>query len=117
MGKLEELKPKSEVIQNDINETPIYIKDDLEVINEVEVLYKEEKLLKQEYNNYIHNKCNKALLDNNKYISLSNLSIELFNSLKSLSNIDLLFKYEDVTSRIQEIIEIEAYNIGHSDSL
>lgn len=67
-------------------------------------------------NNYINSKCEYALLHNSKYIKLSNISIEVFNSLKSTADIDLLFKYEDVISQMQELIEVEAYSLGKSVS-
>ncbi|WP_304942173.1 hypothetical protein [Vallitalea guaymasensis] len=76
---------------------------------DLEAIYKDIQRLE---NNYINKKCEYALLHNNKYIRLSNLSIELFNQLKSKCNIDLLFRYEDVMSQMQEIIEIESYNLG-----
>lgn len=67
-----------------------------------------------EYNNFINNKCRKALLQNDKYISLSNKSIELFNSLKCLigKDLDLLFDYEEIIAKMQEIVEVEAFELG-----
>lgn len=67
-------------------------------------------------NNCINSKCEYVLLHNSKYIKLSNISIELFNSLKKTADIDLLFTYEDIISQIQELIEIEAYNLGKYNS-
>lgn len=39
----------------------------------------------------------------------------MFNSLKDMAEIDLLFKYEDIMSQIQEMVEKELYNLGRSD--
>lgn len=82
-----------------------------------EELHRKEIEVKYEYNNdCIYNKCEYVLLQNNKYIKLSNLSIQLFNLLTDTADIDLLFRYEDTMSQMHEIVKIEAYNLGKSDS-
>lgn len=110
MDELIAIKTECKAIINDIKEHPDHIHM-YDLLAMYEILHRKEIEVKHEYQ-----KCEYVLLHNNKYIKLSNLSIQLFNSLKETADIDLLFKYEDVMSQMQEIIEIEAYNLGKYES-
>lgn len=67
----------------------------------------------RELEKYVNDKCSKALLKNDEYKALSNKSIKVLNSLKSLvgDNIGLLLEYEDIITTMQGIVEVEAYKL------
>ncbi|MCT4544661.1 MAG: hypothetical protein N4A63_14085 [Vallitalea sp.] len=73
--------------------------------------------MKQLEEEYINRKCSIALSQNERYMDLSNKSINIFNRLKCVlgNNKELLFEYEEVLSEIQGIVEVEAYKIGNNN--
>lgn len=114
MQILKAMKEEYKAIIKDIQENPNRIKD-YDLVAMYEELHRKEIEVEYKYNDCIYNKCEHVLLQNNRYIKLSNLSIQLFNSLKDTADIDLLFRYEDVMSQMQEMVELEAYNLGKKD--